>query len=266
MSTCKANENTIVFTPLGVMHCGRLLRSKYNMIVVNRFEYNNKKILDNICSQISDLYSHGLIDAEKLVLRLNYQDSSKIKELNKLFELLKEKGYKQIEFVNKNLQYNPIIENMLKEKKAALCLKMDYGEKSHNNVSLNNLLRYLKMAKYKENINVHCVIRDVNSANNKGIQDFIKLMYKSGINTIGLRIDKKFLETNTENNTVPENLNGLFINFFKTARKYCFFIDVKSKEQNEFLRKLCKKNKIKKESLKNKIKRFILRREDNNEI
>ena len=265
MSTCKANENTIVFTPLGIMHCGKLSRSKYNLIVVNRFEYNNKKILNNICNQISYLYSHGLIDVEKLVLRLNYQDSSQIKEFNKLFELLKEKGYKQIEFVNKNLQYNPIIENMLKEKKAALCLKMDYGEKLHNNASLNNLLKYLKMAKYKENINVHCVIRDINSANNKGIQDFIKLMYKSGINTIGLRIDGKYLETN-KNYIFPENLNGIFINFFKTARKYCFFIDVNNKEQNEFLRKLCKKNKIKKESFKNRIKRFILRREDNDEI
>lgn len=265
MNTYKTKENSVIFSDLGIMHCGKLSQKKYNLIIVNRFEYSNKKILDSICKKIEDLYSYGLIDKDSLVLRLNYQDSAKVKELNKLIDLVNNKGCKQIEFVNKNLQYNPLIENMLKEKNASLCLKMDYGEKSHNNVSLNNLVRYLKLAKYKENINVHCVIRDINSANNKGIQDFVKLMYKLGINTIGLRIDGKYLDLD-KNYKMPANLNRMFINFFKLAKKYCFYIDVKSREQNEFLKKLCKKNKIKKETLKHKIKKYIFRREESDEI
>ncbi len=264
MNNCRASENSVVFTPFGIMHCGLLSDKRYNLIVVNSFETDNKKILNNICNQISELYSHRLLDKEKLVLRLNCRDSSKINIYNQLFDILRINGFCKIEFINKNLQYNQLIEKMLKEQKAALCLKLDYGEKL-NEKSVKNLKTYLANAKDKENINVHCVINDINTANKKGIDDFIKLMYKIGINTIGLRINGKYFDSSVYYN-FPENLNRIFIDFFKTARKYNFCIDVKNKEQNEFLRKLCKKKKTKKETFRHKLKKFILRIEENNEI
>ncbi len=264
MSTCKSEENSIIFTPMGVMHCGLLSRKKYNLIVINSIQNENKKILTNICNQIAELYSHQLIDKEKLVLRLNCPDANKINKYKPILDVLNEKGFKYVEFVNKNLNYNSLLETMLKEQKAALCLKMSYGVKL-NEKSIKNLKMYLEHAKNKENINVHCVIEDIDNADEKGINDFIKLMYKIGINTIGLRVDGKYLDSNVYYK-FPDKLNGIFINFFKTARQYCFCIDVKNKEQNELLRKLCKKKKIKKISLKTKIKNIIFRIEDNYEI
>lgn len=264
MSICMIDDNSVVFTSQGVMHCGLLSNKKYNLIIISPFEYNNVKILNNICNQIIELYSNSLIDSDNLVIRLKCQDSSRINEFKPLYDILNTKGYKQIEFVNKNLHYNPIIENMLKEQKASLCLKMDYGEKL-NDISLRNLRTYLEQAKIKENINVHCVIKDVNSADDKGVQDFVKSMYMIGINKIGLRLDGKYLDENISC-TFPESLNRVFINFFKTAKKYSFFIDVRNKEQNELLRKLCKVKSHKNLSLIEKIKNFIFRREVDNEI
>ena len=262
MNKSDTDENSIIFTQSGLMHMGLLSEKRYNFIAINAFETENQKILDNICNQILELYSHRLLDNEKLVLRFNYSDLSKMSKYKRLLDILNSNGFNKIEFVNKHIYYNRLIENMLKQQKASLCLKLNYGEKL-NEKSLKNLKMYLENAKDKENINVHCIIKDVDNANEKGIDDFIKLMYKIGINTIGLRIDKKYLDSHIYYN-FPKSLNGIFIKFFKTAKKYSFCIDVKNKEQNEFLRKLCKK--YKQETLKNRIKKFIFRIENKNEI
>ena len=244
MSTVLADKNSIVFSAQGIVHCGVLSENKYNLIVINPFEYNNRVILNNICNQIKNFYSKGLIDCEKLIVRLNCQDSGRINEFKPLYELLNNIGYRKIEFINNNLHYNPIIENMLKNNKASLCLKLTYGEKL-DSTSIRNLRTYLEQAMDKEDINVHCVIKDINSVNNSGIQDFVKSMYKLGINKIGLRLDSKYINPNSTC-TLPNDLNRMFINFFKTAKKYSFFIDVKNKQQNEFLKNLCKIHKYKK--------------------
>ena len=259
-----ANDNSIIFSNQGIIHFGKLSESKYNLIIINPFEYDNLKIFGDICNKINDIYAGNLIDNEKLILRLSCPDFEMINKFQKLFEILNKYGFEQIEFISSSIKYNILLENMLKEQKASLCIKLIYGKKL-DNLSLKNLKTYLEKAKNKKDINVHCVIKDIESINDKELQNFITSMYKIGISKIGLRLDEKYLDRNIKI-TFPDKINVVLNNFFNTASKYSFYLDERNKEQNIFIKKLCEIKQPKKLTIKEKIKRKLLKCGDNYEI
>ena len=228
--------NTVFFTSNGVMRCSVLNDDFYSKIIFQDFDFSDKKTFDKICSKIIDLYSQNLLDKKNLVLKINTLSLDLMENFDELINILETNGYSHIELVDKQLSSSHLVEKLLKEDKAVLCAKLDYGE-NLDDERLKNLRNYLNCAKDKRNIIVHCVIRDLNSTNFDCIDNFIKLMYRIGINVIGLRVDEKYLQSDE---IFSKGVTDLFINFFKKSKQYSFFIDMQSSEQNTFLRNIIK--------------------------
>lgn len=235
--------------------------TKYKHIILSFWQDSPLKY--NIFETIQNLYQQNLIDIDNLIVEFQSGNIDNFRELNKLIRLFEANGCKKINFLINNVSYKPIIEEILQKEKGSLSILFDSKDKESNKLhaTAKTLKQYMESAKNKNEIKIYYTLIENGSTTKKDIKNFIELMFRIGINTLGLRLDHTYINE-WINKDIPltncsKNFGELIIFFFKLAKKYSFYLDMDYTEQNIVLNKIFKTNKLQKLSLFEKIKKFF---------
>ncbi len=223
------------------------LKTKYNLIIVQNWE--NKPLKYDIKSIIKNLYENNLIDKEKLVVEFQIVDIRQARKYEKLISFFKENGIKKFRFLTNNLACDSLVEYLLSINKCEIYLTYNFKfikEIKSQNAMVQILRRYMDAAVDKNSINVYYNLTPFYNDNNRDIEQFIKLIYRAGVNYLSLRLNYKNLN-DWINAPIPINcppkLDKCILYFFKLCKNYSFYSDMSYEEQNIVLKKIFKTNK-----------------------
>jgi hypothetical protein len=236
---------------------------KYNLICIY---FENEPFTYNLEDIIQNLYNQELIDREKLIIKINFNEIEE-EQLKKVVEVFYNNGFNKIDFrVDNIIKYHHCIEKILSEGKASLCIKFNSSISNVKQIDRlkqmkKNLKTYIEKAQIKHTINVHYVLTKTSLYKTNVIKEFLDFMNEFGVSTIGLEFENinELLNSTTLFLPLKEKTAGFFIDFFKLCRKYNFYMDMKEQEQNIILRRIFKAcnliKKTKKNTLFAKLKR-----------
>lgn len=240
------------------------LRTKYNLIIVKNWE--NKSFEYDINIIIKNLYDNNLIDKEKLVVEFQCGDIRTARKFQKLISFLQENGIRKFRFLTNNLACDSLVEYLLSINKCEIYLTYNFKfikEMKSKNAMVQILRRYMDIAVDKNSINIYYNLIPYYNDNNRDIEQFIKLIYRAGVNYLSLRLNSK--ELNEWFNApipleCPYKLDKCILYFFKLCKSYSFHSDMSYEEQNIVLRKIFKTNK--KVSLYKRIKQIFRKKDE----
>lgn len=167
------------------------LVNKYNLIIIKNWE--NIPFKYNIHLLIQNLYDNDLIDKENLVVEFQCGDIRWSRKFLGLISLFNEKGIKKYRFLTNNIAHEPLIENLLSINKCEIYVTYNFKfikEKKQQHSMVQILRRYMDFAVDKNVINVYYNLTPNYNDNNADIEQFIKLIYRAGINYLSLRLNK----------------------------------------------------------------------------
>lgn len=186
---------------------------------------------------IKKAYENNLIDTENLVVRFQGGDLGVLENFDEYIDLFQKFGFKIIHFSTNNIIYQPKIAQILKEGKGSLNVSLDAGTKeTYNKIKrvdkfnevIENLKKYLETGIHPDAISIHYIIIQNYNDNKNEIKNFLKLMKKIGISTIGIRIDHKDLDSYLLGKSPIEVINKykkLVTYFYNEAKKLNFKLD-----------------------------------------
>ncbi len=241
------------------------LKNKYNLIIIKDWE--NKPFKYDINLIINNLYEKDLIDKENLVVEFQCGDIRWTRKFSNLISFFNDKGIKKFRFLTNNIAHDSLIENLLSLKKCEIYVTYNFKfikdrKQQHSMVQI--LRRYMDFAVDKNALNVYYNLTPNYNDNNTDIEQFIKLIYRAGINYLSIRLNSKelieWLNEDIPLQNCPKKFDKAILYFFKLAKKYSFYSDMTYEEQNTVLKKIFKTNK--KISLCEKIKRLFRKKDE----
>lgn len=225
-----------------------IFSNKYNSIIIKL--WNNKPLKYDIYKIISDLYDKNLIDKEFLIVEFQCGDIRISSIYKNLIELFKQKGCKKFKIFTNNLMYDSVVEELLKSNKCEIFVSYNNDSiksKEQKHSILKVFRHYIKSTENKDAIKAYYNLSYCRNLKDKDIEQFVKLMYSTGINCLSLRLDYELI-SKWINSSVPlkdcsKNLHRNILYFFKLCRYYSFYSDMNYEEQNIVLKKIFKTNK-----------------------